>query len=176
MLGLEVVVPKNRITLWKDLSPELRALALRRIRSVERAALFRNPVLAISKFLESFTSRGRVAREVPKVVMEALAVHFARFMRGDYETLDAAFGGKTATQRNRIESDERDYAVVFDLISYKRTEKERREKERALAKGQGRPRPRFTGTPFEYAVEAVAKRHKLDEENVRRIYKKSKSG
>lgn len=169
-------MPKNRITLWKDLSPELRALALRRIRSVERAALFRTPVLAIAKFLESFTSRGRVARDVPTVVMEALAVHFARFMRGDSESLDAAFGGKTATQRNSIASHERDYAVVFDLISYKRTEKERRDKERELAKRAGRPRPRFAGTPFEHAVEAVARRHGLDEENVRRIYKKSKSG
>jgi len=169
-------VAKNRRTLWDDLSPELRALALKRIQSVERATLLRNPVLAIAKYLESFTSEGGFAHDVPKVVLETLAVHFARFMRGNAESLDAAFGGKTATQRKRIEINERDYVVVFDLISFMRTEKERRNEERDLAKRAGRPRPRFAGTPFEHAVEAVAKRHGLDEENVRRIYKKSKSG
>jgi hypothetical protein len=168
-------VAKHRLTLWEDLSPELRASALRRIRSVERAAFFRNPVLAIAKYLESFTSRGRFARDVPKVVMEALAVHFARFMRGDSESLDAAFGRKTATLRNKITTEERDYGVVFDVISHMRTERERRAKERQLATRKGRPRPRFKSTPFEIAVEFAAKRHKLDEENVRRIYKKSGS-
>ena len=165
---------QNRLALWEDLSPERRASALRRIRGVERAALFRNPVLAIAKFLESFTSKGRVAQDVPRVVMEALAVHFARFMRGDSESLDAAFGGKTATQRNRIITEERDYGVVFDVISHMRTERERRDKERQLATRKGRPRPRFKSTPFEIAVDVAAKRHKLDDENVRRIYKKSR--
>lgn len=163
---------EKRTVPWRDLTPEGRAAVLRQIAEAERKLYSRTPVLAIAKYLESFTADGRPIGEVPKVVMETLALHFARFMGG--QSLDAAFGGKTATQRDRIALEERDDRVVFDVISVMKTEEERRAAEQLRPKRKRRANPQVAGTPYEHAVEVVAKRYRLGEENVRRIYKKSR--
>ncbi len=131
--------------------------------NLDRQLFNRSPVLAISKFLECFSPEGDQRLEVPRHVLEFLAASLAQFMGGGVESLDAAFGGKTKRQRNAIEFEKRDYEIVFELIV-------------ALEKFRKMPRAeRERGTPFELAVERVAKEHELGEEAVRRIYKKSKS-
>ncbi len=131
---------------------------------LDRQLLDRSPVLAISKFLECFSSEGDQRFEVPRHVLEFLAASLAQFMGGGAESLDAAFGGKTKRQRNAIEIEKRDYEIVFELIG-------------AIETFRKMPRAkRGNGTPFELAVGHVAEKHeKLSEEAVRRIYKKSKS-
>jgi len=165
-------VAEKRKTLRQDVAPAVRAAVFRQMADAERKLLSRTPVLTITKYLDSFTSDGRLVAEVPKAVMETLAVHFFRFMGG--QSLDAAFGGKTATQRDRIALEERDHRVVFDVISVMQAETERRAAEQLRPKRTRRANPGFVGTAYEHAVEVVAKRYRLGEENVRRIYKKSR--
>ncbi len=130
---------------------------------IDRQLFNRSPVLAISKYLECFSSEGDQCFEVPRHVLEFLAASLSQFMGGGAESLDAAFGGKTKRQRNAIEIEKRDYEIVFDLIG-------------ALEKFRKMPRAESgAGTPFELAVERVAKEHGLGEDAVRRIYKKSKT-
>ncbi len=84
-------------------------------------------------------------------------------MGGGVGSLDAAFGGKTKMQRKAIKIEKRDYEIVFELIG-------------AFEKFRKMPRAeRRTSTPFELAVERVAKEHGLSEDAVRRIYKTSKT-
>ncbi len=129
---------------------------------IYRQLFDRSPVLAISKFLECFSSEGDQCFEVPRHVLEFLAANLAQFMGGGAESLDAAFGGKTKRQRNAIEIEKRDYEIVFELIG-------------AIETFRKMPRAKRKGTPFELAVEHVAEEHEeLSEEAVRRIYKKSK--
>ena len=129
---------------------------------LDRQLFERSPVLAISKFLECFSSEGDQSFEVPRHVLEFLAASLAQFMGGGAESLDAAFGGKTKRQRKAIKIEKRDYEIVFDLIGAFETF---RKMPRAM---------RAKATPFELAVERVAEEHELGEEAVRRIYKKSK--
>ena len=128
----------------------------------DRKLFDRSPVLAISRFLECFNSEGDQRFEVPRHVLEFLAASLAQFMGSRAESLDAAFGGKTKRQRKAIGIEKRDYEIVFDLIG-------------AIETFRNMPRAnRGNSTPFELAVEHVAKEHELGEEAVRRIYKKSK--
>ena len=130
---------------------------------IDRQLFNRSPVRAISKYLECFSSEGDQCFEVPRHVLEFLAASLSQFMGGGAESLDAAFGGKTKRQRNAIESEMRDYEIVFDLMG-------------AFEKSRKMPRAeRGKNTPFELAVECVAKEHELSEDAVRRIYKKSKT-
>ena len=130
---------------------------------IDRKLFDRSPVLAISKFLECFSSEGDQRFEVPHHVLEFLAASLTRFMDGGAESLDAAFGGKTKRQRKAIEIEKRDYEIVFELICAFETFRKIPRAERGA------------GTPFELAVERVAKEHGLGDDAVRRIYKKSKT-
>ncbi len=130
---------------------------------LDRQLFNRSPVLAISRFLECFSSEGDQRFEVPRHVLEFLAASLAQFMGGGAESLDAAFGGKTKRQRNAIGIEKRDYEVVFELIG-------------AIETFRKMPRAkRGKSTPFELAVEHVAEEHELSEGAVCRIYKKSKT-
>ncbi len=131
--------------------------------NLDRQLFNRSPVLAISRFLECFSSEGDQRFEVPRHVLEFLAASLAQFMGGGAESLDAAFGGKTKRQRNAIGIEKRDYEIVFELIG-------------ALEKFRKMPRAKRSGsTPFELAIEHVAEEYELSEDAVHRIYKKSKT-
>ncbi len=130
---------------------------------IDRQLFNRSPVWAISKYLECFSSEGDQSFEVPRHMLEFLAARLSQFMGDGAESLDAAFGGKTKRQRNAIDIEKRDYEIVFDLIN-------------ALKKFRKMPRAERGGsTPFELAVERVAKEHGLGEDAICRIYKKSKT-
>ncbi len=131
--------------------------------NLDRQLFNRSPVLAISRFLECFSSEGDQRFEVPRHVLEFLAASLTQFMGGGVGSLDAAFGGKTKRQRKAIKIEKRDYEIVFEFIG-------------ALEKLRNMPKAeRGVGTPFELAVERVAKEHGLSEDAVRRTYKKSKT-
>jgi len=130
---------------------------------LDRELFNRSPVLAISRFLECFSSEGDQRFEVPRHVLEFLAASLAQFMGDGMDSLDAAFGGKTKRQRNAIKFEKRDYEIVFELRSA-------RERFRKMPSAE-----RGNGTPAELAVECVAKEHGLSEDAVRRIFKRSKS-
>ncbi len=129
---------------------------------LDRQLFNRSPVLAISRFLECFSSEGDQRFEVPRHVLEFLAASLTRFMGGGAGSLDAAFGGKTKRQRNAIRIEKRDYEIVFELIgaieTFKKTPRAKRGK----------------NTPYELALGHVAEEHGLSEEAIHRIYKKSK--
>ena len=129
---------------------------------IDRQLFDRSPVLAISKFLECFSSEGDQCFEVPRHVLEFLAASLTQFMGGGVGSLDAAFGGKTKRQRHAIKFEKRDYEIVFDL----RVAVEAFKKKPRAARGKN--------TPFELAVGRVAEEYELSEDAVRRIYKKSK--
>ena len=121
------------------------------------------PVRAIKKFLECFDEDGRQVFNVPRFVLESLAANFWGFMRRDFNSVDNAFGGQVARQRQAIKGEDRDFEIVFDLQCEHAEIKE-------IPKSE-RKRP---GTPFEIALVIVADRHNTSTDNVRRIHKKSK--
>ncbi len=130
--------------------------------NLDRQLFNRSPVLAISRFLECFSSEGDQRFEVPRHVLEFLAASLTQFMGGGVGSLDAAFGGKTKRQRNAIKIEKRDYEIVFELIGA-------REKFKKIPRAE-----RGKNTPFELAVGRVSEEYELSEDAVRRIYKKSK--
>lgn len=126
---------------------------------VEMAVFEAKPVAIISSFLESFDSGGRQTLDVPRHVMEALAQRLRVFMSKESKTLDAAFGNKTAWQRNAINraadiGGEVKWAVVA---------------ERDAIKSQSRDEME-PGTLTEIAFERVAERLGMSPETVRKIY------
>ena len=119
------------------------------------------PVRAIKKFLECFDEDGRQVFNVPRFVLESLAANFWGFMRGDFNSVDNAFGGQVARQRQAIKGEDRNFEIVFDLLCEHTETKKIKKSDR-------------TGTPFEMALVIVADLHNTSTDNVRSIYKKSK--
>ena len=112
-----------------------------------------SPIHILERYLESFAADGEMLVPVPKHILMALAERFRAFMARDsnLNSLDQAFGGKVARQRQARAADER----------------------RRL--GAMEPDERgVVGTPHEIACEIVAEKLNLSVENVRRIYKDSK--
>lgn len=119
------------------------------------------PIRVIQKYLEYFGDDGHLCIDGAPHVLEALAKIFALYMNGLHPSLEAAFGGGCNRQRKSINEELKDERVVYDMILQIREAKGLSKLERAGS------------TPFELAVAKVADAHKLGEENVRRIYKKS---
>jgi len=116
------------------------------------------PLEIVRVFLECFNAEGRQALLVPRHVLEALAVRFLQLVDGDTNSLDEAFGGRIARQRNRILERHRSWTVLWRL---------EREKEKVAGKP---PSERGAGTPSEIAVERVAEYFEMSTQNVRRIF------
>ena len=127
----------------------------------ELARFEERPLEIARAFLDCFDSKGTQRFEIPGHVLEAMAKRFALVMSDDHSTnsLDHAFGGRVARQRNAILALERQADVVFDHIV-----------DRQEIKKARKPR---AGTPFEQATAKVAEKHRLSEESVRKMYKKS---
>ena len=122
----------------------------------------KEPVRAITAFLECYDSQDKQIFEIPHHVNEFLADCFQSFMYSNHATLDKAFGGRTASQRNSIVQEERNYGIVFDVIATREDARKQKQKERAGS------------TPFEFAVAKVAKKYGLADDTIREIYKNSK--
>ncbi len=123
----------------------------------------RTPVSSLAVFLQCFDEQGTQVRGVPKVVLEFMASRIQTFFHNHKQSLDDAFGGKTKRQRAAIHIQERDNEVLFDFFG-------------ALEQAREIPREQRAGsTPFKIAVENTAIKHNMSKENVRKIYKNSKS-
>lgn len=134
---------------------------------VRRELYERRPILIIADFLQCFDSEGRQIFDVPQHVLLALAERFRRLMDPDVDpqiktnSLDQAFGGRVARQRNALMQADADYEAVFAHIVAQR-------------KAKGLPKAdRSRATPFEVATAEVADEFGTSEENVRRKYKKA---
>lgn len=117
-----------------------------------------SPMRIVSKYLECFDRDGHQVFGVPQYVLEALAERFLSVMNEELNSLDRAFGGSVARQRNSIFIERRDYEIVSDFL-------EELERAREFLPSHG--------TPFEQALRIVAAAYKTSEHNVLRIYKKS---
>jgi hypothetical protein len=125
------------------------------------AELFeRTPFSIILRYLDCFDRNGLAIREVPPHVLEALARRFICVSCEELNSIDQAFGGSVARQRNRLREERTDWAVIFRL-----------EGQIELAKEQSR-RDRGAGSVLEIAIERTADKMKMTPANVRRIYKK----
>lgn len=121
------------------------------------------PLLIIKMYLDAFDSEGRQAFQVHQHVLEALARRFLSLMIRQQNSLDAAFGGCVARQRNQLLAEDSDWSVLWKFLAeIKKVEEES-------------PGERGAGTPFEIALERVAEDLGMSPDNVRRIYKKSAS-
>ena len=123
-----------------------------------------SPVRIIELFLQCFDNEGHQRLGVPRHVLEAMAVRFRAFMDTEVGSLESAFGGQVVRQRNQIRRESRDFAVLFDFFG-------EREKAKSRSRAEGR-----VGTPTEEADEATAVKHGMTPDNVRKIYKRGRSG
>jgi hypothetical protein len=123
------------------------------------------PLRIIEMYLQCFDEDGVQRFGVPKHVLEALAVRFQTLMRKQHNTLDSAFGGRVARQRNKLFLDKRDYGIIFNHMGARERARERARKSRKYER---------SGTPTEEADEEMAERQGMSVDNVRRIYRKSK--
>jgi len=114
------------------------------------------PLAIIAAMLECFDSEGRQQFEIPEHVGIAFARRVREVMGDDHSknSLDQAFGGRIARQRNALREWERRGNVVFYVIA------RCRELTREGKKG-----------PFETAVAEAAAKFGLSEDNVREKYK-----
>ena len=119
------------------------------------------PVRAIKMFLECFDEDGRQVYNVPPFVLEYLAVNFSGFMQRKFDSVDDAFGGQVARQRQAILSEDKEFEIIFDFLC-------EHEKAKKIPKNDR------TETPFEMALEIISDRYNMSTDNVHRIYKKSK--
>lgn len=119
------------------------------------------PLLMIAKFLECFDDNGRQTYNVPRIVLESLAAKLLEFMRGDFNSIDKAFGGQVARQRQALQRKNIEFDIAFDYLC-------------ALDEAQEIDKSDRSGTPSELAIEKVAYIHDMGTENVRRILKNSK--
>lgn len=125
------------------------------------------PLEAVVDYLECFNEEGSQARSIPQETLEAIARVFRQAYgrvgrRDPPASIDLAFGGCVARGLHQISRRRgRDADILFDLMI--------RRGNRPSAKASG-----YIGTTFDQAVAAVAAKHNVGEENVRRIWKKSK--
>jgi len=133
--------------------------------SIDAKMFAQSPIHIIERFLESFTYDGGMTFPVPQHILEALAVRFRDFLApgSPLSSLDEAFGGTVARQRQARVAADRQLEVVFLVVS-------ERQRVRNL-KGSDRG----NGTPHEIACENVAEQLAMSVDNVRRLYKDSKA-
>ncbi|GGI76257.1 hypothetical protein GCM10007973_11350 [Polymorphobacter multimanifer] len=121
------------------------------------------PIRIIERYLESFSSSGEMTFPVPPHILEALAIRFRVFLDPESAiiSLDEAFGGQMARQRQALVSAQKQFEIAFHVI----TEMQRLQMISTADRGPG--------TPFEIACEIVAEHWAISVDNVRRIYKEA---
>lgn len=148
-------------------------LILRQERLVDNELFEESPVRAITRFLQCFDSEFRQKYGVPQYVLEALAVRFGAVMSKEVNSLDEAFGGRIARQRNTLLQKEDDWDVVFDMIEETRDLKQKKRQHKTNGSKRRNPGDGVVGTPFENATEKVGNAYKISDQTVRKIYKKA---
>lgn len=121
------------------------------------------PLRILTAFLTCFNSDGEQVYDVPQHVLEALAERFRAVIGPDASTnsIDQAFGGRIARQRNSLIQDDLNAETAFEVAVGKR------------AAGQV-PRARRAGSPFEEGVAAAAERLGVSDEAIRSRYKNTR--
>ena len=130
---------------------------------IDRKMFAQSPVHIIERFLANFSSEGTLTIPVPEHVLEALASKLRVFFDPDspVSSLDDAFGGHTARQRQALLAADRQFEVAFGLIAEMARLHELSSAERGA------------GTPYEIACENLAARFGMSVSNVQRIYKEA---
>lgn len=123
------------------------------------------PVLALELFRACFNESGKQVYEIPPFILEFLSRRFADFLSEETLTnsLDQAFGGKVARQRNALRTADQMWSVIFDLIGFI-------EEGKALSGSD-----RSQSTPFEYGVSKTAEQYGLSEDRVHQLYVQSQN-
>lgn len=118
------------------------------------------PLLVIQDFLDCIDDGGVQTVELPPHVVKAMAERFRRVIGPEHtlNSLDTAFGGRVARQRNAMAEEEKTGEIVFEHIVARKAAKKV-------------PRSERTGTPSEIASEAVARQVGVSEESIKRRYK-----
>lgn len=119
------------------------------------------PLVIVERFLDSFASDGSQTFEVPKHILEALAVRFRQFLNQEAESLEDAFGGQMKRQRQAI-----DRALQVDEVTFAMTVEMKRLN--ALS-----PAERGPGNVYAIASETVAEQAGMSDGNVGRLYQLS---
>lgn len=119
------------------------------------------PLWIVRLYLESFGARCDQLYAVPTHVLEALADALCSFWTARHPSLDLTFGGQVGRRRNAILDVDRQFDVSFEVFVA-------RHDARKTARGA-----RSKSTPTEIAVANAANTLGLDEENVRRLFKKA---
>ncbi len=116
-----------------------------------------SPYRIISRFLECFDRNGALEIAVPRYVLEELAKRFICVNCEELNSLDDAFGGRIARQRNAARKEERDWDILHEVFRL-------REKLRAMS-----PQERGVGTPTRHAIGQCAEAFGVKPGTVRRI-------
>lgn len=128
-----------------------------------RKALYeRTPLVIVEDFLGCIDDDGVQTIEFPPHVIEAMAKRL-RMLMGPNRTLnslDQAFGGRIARQRNAIEERDKTGEIVWQHIM-------------ARKEAKNQPQEKRSGTPFEIATEEVASRAGVSDESIKRRYRLS---
>lgn len=130
---------------------------------IDRQMFEQAPIHIIERFLESFSDDGEMSSPVAPHILEALAIHFRLFFCKDspLKSLDKAFGGAVARQRQARFKARKIYDVTFSVI----VERNRLE---PLTVSE-----RSAGGPHEIACENVATGPGMKVDSVRLLYKES---
>lgn len=123
----------------------------------------KSPVLAIEKFSACFEDEDQKVYKIHEHVELFLFQRFRGFLNGEYKSLDEAFGGKTARQRNKIMTSKKNYDAAFEYyVTHNDTKKLTIEE-------------RSHSTPSEAAISEVAEALDVPEETLRSRFKNSKA-
>jgi len=120
------------------------------------------PLTIIDVYLQCFNNQGEQVWGVPRHVLEALAKRFLALMTSETSSLDAAFGGSLARERNRLLELDKDHEVLWTYMG----ELEKLESEGPVLKRHG--------GAHAIAVERTAEWLGMGPDNVRRILTKSR--
>lgn len=131
---------------------------------IDRREIEKSPIYAIRRFLRCFDSEGQQTYHVPQHILEDLARRFLSLMDGKVNSLDSAFGGKIARQRNALEARDIGWGVNWEVTSRQEAAREKT------------PFERSSSTPLEYARDAVGEDRGMSDHNVRRIQKNFRRG
>ena len=143
---------------------------------IESEQFAAEPVRAIWRFFDCFDDRGRQAFEVPAHVLGFIARALAARVTGMCKSLDDAFGGRVARQRNALLQDERDEEILFEYCGHLDERQDARKKEiqlRSEGKHNEAQALHFSGSPSEQAYADIRKEWSIGENSMRRIVKRS---
>jgi CelD/BcsL family acetyltransferase involved in cellulose biosynthesis len=127
----------------------------------DRRIFEKTPVFAIARYMDHFDQEGRLKASVPPHILEELAARFSQFMDKRVRSLDVAFGGSVASQRDTFITARRELRVEALVLS-------------GTEKARGSTSKVAKSTPREQAIARAAQLMDTSENNIQRILKKSR--